>query len=69
MISRKHRALKPPVHSREAQLHDEMLRKQFRDRVEECLKELEQDGLIYDTGQRRNGQIVYAAIPPVNERH
>jgi len=38
--------------------------KMLRDRpslIREIFEDLEHSGLIYDTGQRRNGQIVYAA--------
>jgi hypothetical protein len=35
--------------------------------IEQALAELERDGLIYDTGRRRNGQIVYALIPSSSE--
>jgi hypothetical protein len=39
-------------------------KKMLRDRpslIREIFEDLEHSGLIYDTGQRRNGQIVYAA--------
>jgi hypothetical protein len=37
--------------------------------VREIMEDLEHEGLIYDTGQRRNGQIVYAATPRGKERN
>jgi hypothetical protein len=33
------------------------------DWIREGLEYLEHQGLIYDTGRRRNGQIVYASTP------
>ncbi|MCD9106063.1 hypothetical protein [Bradyrhizobium japonicum] len=42
--------------------------------MEEAVKELAAAGLIYDTGQRRwsertkSYQVVWAAVPPENER-
>jgi hypothetical protein len=43
--------------------------------VEEAVAGLAREGLIYDTGERRwsehtnSYQIVWAAVPPKNERH
>lgn len=35
--------------------------------IQQALEELEREGLIYDTGRRRKGQIVYALIPSSSE--
>jgi hypothetical protein len=36
---------------------------EFHRLIEEILEDLAHEGLVYDTGRRRNGEIVYAASP------
>jgi hypothetical protein len=69
MNSLKRRALKVAAPHDDVQLDDNIGMS-----LEECdnliraeLEYLEQLGLIYDTGRRRNGEIVYAATPTSKE--
>jgi hypothetical protein len=41
--------------------------KEYRDLIREIIEDLEHAGEIYDTGLRRNGQIVYAATPTLKK--
>ncbi len=45
----------------------EITREERMAMIQQALEELEREGLIYDTGRRRNGQIVYAAIANSSE--
>jgi hypothetical protein len=40
-----------------------MSSEEFHRQIEEILEDLAHEGLVYDTGRRRNGEIVYAATP------
>ena len=50
-----------------ASLGDELEITPYRAQIQQAVKDLEREGLIYDTGLRRNGQIVYAATPSPSE--
>ena len=45
----------------------EITREQYQAMIQQAIDELERKGLVYDTGLRRNGQIVYAATPSSSE--
>jgi hypothetical protein len=71
MISKKRFALNEAVGNSEPHLDDltEMSPKEYHDLIRETLEDLEKEGLIYDTGRRRNGQVVYARTPKLKERN
>jgi DNA-binding PadR family transcriptional regulator len=71
MNRQQRRAAKKATSGRDAALDGEISR-MLTERpglVREIMEDLEHEGLIYDTGRRRNGQIVYAATPRGKERN
>ena len=63
--------MKKQKHRSRVQLEGEhigMSPEEYRNLIGTVVENLEGRGLIYDTGRRRNGKIVYAATPPLNER-
>jgi hypothetical protein len=65
MMSSKSRRTLKDIARKQADIRDPigMSPEQRLDWIREGLEYLEHKGLIYDTGRRRNGQIVYAATP------
>lgn len=60
-----------PISESEPHLDDprEISREEYLDMIQETLDQLEKEGLIYDTGRRRNGQVVYARTPELKGRN